>query len=176
VRLPAVLVVLGTLLLPAPVVLAAGTVAPPGQSAIDEYLETVPTAGGGTGADKAPASGGPAAAKVIPAKALKRLQASGADGEAAAALAGATAPPTPAKKRSSSPSSDIAPSDVSESRGSGAASVTGSSDGLPTVVAKAVTGSGGGLGVGLPLLLVGIALGAAATSLLRRRGGGGAAG
>ncbi len=72
-----------------PSVATAQTVIPPGNSAVNQYTQTYPTAGG-----NAPARGrgGRSPAKVLGARNAHRLDAMGPQGRAAAALAAATAP------------------------------------------------------------------------------------
>jgi hypothetical protein len=159
--------------------------APPGNSGIGQYVEVVPTAGGGQpsntvhshgaaggvpggrnggtggsgGAGGSGGTGGSGGGAVSPATA-KALAAHGNDGKAAASLAAATAPAIAHHGAGSSTGS---------SGGSGsAASPSGSS---PTSsVLKALTGSsGGGLGPIIPVVLIASLLGAAGLALRRRR-------
>ncbi|MCW3011337.1 MAG: hypothetical protein JWO90_1741 [Solirubrobacterales bacterium] len=146
---------------------AADSIAPPGQSAIDQYQETVPGAGGSTSGGGTPSSGDPAVAakakRAIPAPALKALSKT-ADGRAAAALAASGAPvDADAPKDSARPSSaaPVTPDDrVSD-------------DGFVKVIADSVGGSGGnGISPALPLVLLGVTFLGGVVVLLRRRGGG----
>lgn len=172
------------ILLAAPVSAQASvhTIAPPGNSGVGQYLETLPTAGGnqptntvhpnaggvgggaGGGQSGGPpttggalGAGGSDGSGVTIAPATRRaLAAQGPTGAAAAALAQATAPrtahPSPAVGRDGAAS----PSDGS----SPAASVF-----------KALTGStsGGGLGPLLPIALIGSLLAGGVLALVRRR-------
>ena len=157
------------------------TIAPPGNSSVGQYLETVPTAGGGQPANTVhphtggvvsgrSGGGGPtggsngsgAGATVAPAT-RRALVAQGPTGAAAAALAQATAP-------------HGAQSPAQVSRGARTpppASPTSSRDGLSPAasVFKAFTGSAskGGLGPLLPIVLIGSVLAGAALALARRR-------
>ena len=81
-------------LVAAPPALAQGgdTIAPPGNSAIDEYLETVPGADGNRRVDRNRRGGLPAAER----RALERL---GPDGELAADVLGASLASDPAARR-----------------------------------------------------------------------------
>jgi len=147
------------------------TIAPPGNSGVGQYLETVPTAGGAQpsntvhpsvgavgGAGKPPggsagATGSPGAG-AISSSTQRALAGQGPTGAAAAALARATAPaPT-------GPAGHGATSAVSGGGASPAASVL-----------KSLTGSSSGSGLGplLPSLLIVSLLGAAVLALLRRR-------
>jgi hypothetical protein len=125
------------------------TNAPPGNSAIDEYLETVPSATGNQrpGTPGAAGSGGGGLTPSQRAK-LERL---GPDGKALANAIDATAPP-PATK----PSHKI-------DGGNGRSPIS--------AVFDAATGSdgGGGMGVFLPIVLLASLLGVIALVVLRRR-------
>lgn len=156
-RIASLVLVLSLLPAPAAARASKATIAPPGQSAIDQYLETVPGAGGSSGAGTKPKLTDPSVAaraeKAVPAATLRRLSHAGADGKAAAALAAAGAPDS-GTGSAPAPAPDI------------------TSDGPVAVLRHTVTGTDGGIGAGLPLLLVGIVLGAAVVVLARRRGGG----
>lgn len=155
----------------------AHKIAPPGNSGVGQYVETVPTADGGQPtstvhpggvggtAGRGGTGGGPGSTGggAITSSTQRALAKQGAAGAATAALAEATAPGSarPAAHsgaaRTKSPVSPI-------SAGEGSA---------PTAsVFKALTGSasGGGLGPLLPIALIGSLLGAAAITLMRRRG------
>jgi len=166
-------VVIGLLLslvIPASAVAAAPvrTVAPPGNSGVSQYLETIPTAKGSkpsvsvvTGGGKGPgASGGSSALSPSTQRALDEQ---GSAGRQAAALANATAP-----ARASHGSHASTGSAVSSGASAGTATPPAAA------VLKAVTGSAahGGLGPLLPVLLVLILLGGGALALRARRGGG----
>jgi hypothetical protein len=126
------------------------TNAPPGNSAIDEYLETVPGATGDQrpGTPAAGAGGG----GVLPPAERARLEKLGPDGKALADAVDATAPPA------AKPGEKI---------------LSGSAEGGSPVsaVLEAVTGSdgGGGMGVLLPVILLASLLGVIALAVLRRR-------
>jgi len=142
------------------------TIAPPGVSAVSQYVEVVPSAGGGrpsstvhisqggaVGRGSSPASGSSVSGSTV--RAMNHL---GRSGAAAAALAGATAPSSAARNGSSA---------LDESR-----VATADAAGAPaSALLKALTGSsaGGGLGLVLPLILVGSLLLAAAAALVKRR-------
>ncbi len=163
---------------------------PPGNSAASQYVEVVPTASGGrptssihatpggAGSGGGNSSGGASgsstrsgsgsgssitsdsgsssatgSASPVSRSTQRKLDSLGASGRAAAALAQATAPP-----QASAPKIDLA-------IGSG---------GSPTsALLRAVAGSSGsgGLGVLLPVILIGSLVGAAALAVVRRRGG-----
>ncbi|MBW8060152.1 MAG: hypothetical protein FVQ78_07435 [Solirubrobacterales bacterium] len=65
---------------------------PPGNSAVNQYTETFPTAGGNRDAEKGSNKGDRSPAKVLGARNARRLEARGQQGRAAAVLAAATAP------------------------------------------------------------------------------------
>jgi len=147
-RKTVVLVLLAVLSLAAPAA-AQQVNAPPGNSGVDEYLETVPGAGGNrpstSDTDRSPLSPG----------ARAELERQGPDGRAAAELAereGSAAgtrdkPPVPA---------------VALPRGN-----AGGEGGVATL-GRAVTGSSEGMGLWLPTLLALSALGALAAVMSRR--------
>jgi hypothetical protein len=144
------------------------TVAPPGNSGVNQYVEHVPTAcgdkpsnkvqggvGGGGGAGGAGGSGSGGGISASTARQLAKL---GAAGQAAAAFAKATSPGHAGKN------------------GRGSASVssasTGDSGSSPiSSLVRALTGSssGGGLGTFLPILLIASVIGLGGIALLRRR-------
>jgi hypothetical protein len=155
----------------APAVSAAGaatTTAPPGQSAIDEYLETVPGDSGNTSAlDRKPGAtqpgAGEKAASALPVKVRKELKRSGADGKAAAALATAFAPDD---------ARPVAGDDSSAVPHAGAAGSQSSGGVLPAITSAATGTDGGGSSALFPALLIAILFGGLTVGVLRRRGGG----
>jgi hypothetical protein len=152
-RLVAVLACLGALM---PAAAAGqGTVAPPGNSGIDEYLETVPAAGG----NHKPGSGHGA---LSPA-ARKALDALGANGRAAAAASEATAPEQ--AKGGSGQGAHATPLPDSEVK------VREPSGSPFAALGRALSGSNdqGGLGAWLPILLALTAAGFLGAVLVRRR-------
>ena len=123
---------------------AQQTNAPPGNSAIDEYLETVPGAGGST-RPRSPAQ----RPGVLTAAERTRLARLGPDGRTLADAVDATAP----TKRAAG-DLDAAGDGRSRARG----------------VLDAVTGNdGGGMGLVLPAILIGALLAAITLYVLRRR-------
>jgi hypothetical protein len=150
------------------------TIAPPGNSGVGQYDETIPTAGGsrptntvhpvggtshGSGGGGAGGSTGTGGGGSISSSTQHALAAKGPVGAAAAALAKATAPSGPRRARSTAAS------------GTGSSVPTGSAGSPVSTVIKAVTGSAssGGPGPLLPVILVCSLLGATALALLRRR-------
>lgn len=148
--------------LAAPAAQAQQVNAPPGLSGVDEYLETVPGAGGaerpggGTGPNGDPAPGEIEAktGTAIPADTVRELRAAGEDGERVARLAATNAPVDPTGR----PASGAVRGETL--RDEGGTSAAGA-------ITAVLTGSAGA-GVILPLSLavLTLALGAAA---LRRR-------
>lgn len=154
-------------------------IAPPGNSGVNQYLETVPTADGGqptstvhpVGAGvrgpggpggTAGHSGSSGGGAVAPST-QRALASQGPAGVAAAAVAQATAPRSPqsrAHRRDAGANSSF----------SAASAYDGSSP--QTSVLKTLTGatSGAGLGPLLPIVLIGTVLAAAVLALVRRRG------
>src|SRR3954447_21007023 len=171
----------------APIAAAQG-IAPPGVSALDQYVESVPTAAGNQVLSDRARSSRPSTG-VLARRVGSRMRALGADGARAAALARESAPPTPlASTVSGNRSRGASPGKASQraSRDRGTTSQHSRSQGskwrawsrqaagtdtrrAPGVAAlAAATGSGGGMGLLLPLILVASAV-AAAFSAVRRR-------
>lgn len=143
---------------------------PPGKAGANQYFETIPTSNG----NAAPPSGTPSKPPAIDSagpgnSALKQLQKLGADGQAAASFAQASAPT------------------VSHTGGHGQSNATGSSKsgtstGSPGAAAASATGSSalsgifrvlggsdaGGIGVFMPILLIGSLLSAILAAGWRR--------
>jgi hypothetical protein len=137
--------------------LAQDTNAPPGNSGVDQYLETVPEAGGNrpTGDRKSAR---------LPARTVKSLRKAGADGEAVANLVASSGPATakrqPARSKGERKQTSNTRSDATERP----RKVPG------TIAAPTLGGSGpGGMGVLLPVLLGLSTVGALLLVLRRRR-------
>ena len=124
-----------------PPVTVAQPVVPPGNSAVNQYTETYPSAGGGAVAtDKGTRS----PAEALGARNAQRLEAMGSEGRAAAALAAATAP---IRRTAGGPSG-------SGDDGAKAGEPAGSS-GLSEVIGQATgSSSSGEMGLLLPLVIV----------------------
>jgi hypothetical protein len=149
--------------LPASAALAA--TAPPGNSEVNQYAETLPS-GGGENTVNPPGSGpggggggngggqGQGGAPVIPPQTQRQLERLGPDGRAAAALAEANAPQPPVGARGA---------------GGGGAGA-GKGDSVADAVTGALTGSDqGGMGAFLPIALFGVAGLGIGYALARRR-------
>lgn len=163
-------------------------IAPPGNSGVSQYDETIPTAGGSRptstvhpvgggshgsggsggshgsgGAGGSSGSGGSSGGgSTVSPSTLHALAAHGPQGAAAAALAQATAPAR-SRPAAAKTGTRADPPTAAGSGGNGSSPVTS--------LVKAVTGStsSGGLGPVLPVILIGSLLGAAALALMRRR-------
>ena len=136
------------LLLAVPQAALAQTNAPPGNSAIDEYLETIPSAAGN---EVPPKPGATSKRHVLTPAQRRRLERLGPDGKALADIVDATSPP-PAKHREQIDLDAKGRSPVS------------------AVIDAVVGGDGGaGMGIFLPIILLASLLGAIVLAVLRRR-------
>jgi hypothetical protein len=130
--------------------------APPGQSGVDEYVESLPSSDGSTGSDTG--SGGGSRRGLSPA-AARRLAQQGPDGKAVAALTAATG--SAPRHRPAEPGG-AADRDVA----------SGGDQGFISGIASALTGgSSGGMGIALPIILGVTLLGAAVIGVVRFRAG-----
>lgn len=165
-RLLLVLVSVLVLASSAPALGAAGHNAPPGNSGVDQYLESIPSAQGGTPVRDALKG---QRRQVLPAQTRRQLNAFGKDGQRAARLAEATAPASAlaaarsVRKRRAKLGGKQLPA-----RPPVLLSAAPRSPGSEAV--RALTGGGsGGLGIGLPLLLIGGGVAVVSIRLLRPR-------
>jgi hypothetical protein len=163
-------------------------VAPPGNSAISQYVESIPTAsgnkpssslhsgggshhGGGTGGGTT-SGGGTGGGGSIPSSTQQQLAASGAAGAQAAALAQATAPTGHRTGRQTIGSSapGFSTGSPQGSHGSGGA-VQGAGASAVHSFETAFTGSSSSSGLGslLPVILVITLVGSAVMAIVRRR-------
>jgi hypothetical protein len=137
--------------------------APPGNSGVDQYRETVPQSGGNHPVDPS-GKGGHGGHGGLSGQALHALRGQGADGAAAAKLAEATGPSQrhrrPAGHGTGAPRA-----------GKGAsATLDRATGGVLDALAAIVTGNGsGGMGAVLPLLFLLALAGAGAFVLVQRR-------
>jgi hypothetical protein len=130
----------------APAAQADRVSAPPGNSGVDQYFETVPTATGNRPPGEAGKSGNP----LVSARTQRQLARLGPNGRTAAALAQRTAP-TP-------------------SRTPVARSATGGGGSSLAAILHAIGGGdSGGMGLLLPAILIASAVGAGGIAILRRR-------
>lgn len=164
-RLVPVLLALALGLGAQPAIAKRRVLAPPGNSAIGQYVEVIPTASGPTPVSALQGgggSGGRGGAGALPRSAAKALAARGAAGKAVAKLVRATAPSTGPSARRHSAAASARPA-VRAGSARSAPSAAGS-------VLKALTGSSpsGGLGLLLPVLLA-LALVGGGLLALRRR-------
>jgi hypothetical protein len=145
---PSVLLALVCAVVLAPSAGAREVNAPPGNSGVDEYLETVPGGGGSQ-----PTNRDPGRSQLSPA-ARKKLDARGADGRAAAELAERVDPASTGQATQPIPARVLP-------RGDGGGGVLGA-------LGSALSGGDDGSGIWLPILLV-LATAAAVVVALRRR-------
>ena len=160
--LPLIAGLLLALLAAAPALAQDKTVAPPGNSGVDEYLEVVPGAGG----DKPASSGGSGSSQTpsaaLGSKTATQLEQLGADGKKAAQLAAAGAPTDRATARKQA-KGDVLGSETEQGK-----SIAGDGDGRVGTIATALSGEGGGMGLLFPLLLGGTLAAALALFAARR--------
>lgn len=139
------------------------TNAPPGNSAIDQYLESVPSTCGNqpTGA----VQGRP---RPLRGAATRALRSQGTDGQRLAQIVAATAPPKARKAAERGQAAGAGLASPPAAGGSG--DVKGRSP-LGSVAHAVLTGSGGGSGMGaaFPVLLIALAAGTLVLGLRRRR-------
>jgi hypothetical protein len=171
----ALLLVLG---LAAPALAKHTVLVPPGNSGASQYVETVPTAGGGRPSGSihpgGPGSGATGKGGPISPATLRQLNAQGPAGRAAAALAEATAPNHP-QPAASGHVDATAPGDAEPAAAARVARqspvAAGGGASPASSVVKALTGSSGtgGLGLLLPILLIATLFGVTLIAVLRRR-------
>jgi hypothetical protein len=178
----AALALVATALLPCSASAKNGGVAPPGNSGVSQYMEDIPTVhgnkpttgvvipprGGGSGGESSngSASSKGSARSTIPNAVAKQLDESGSNGQAAAAVAEATATPPVTKHRVRKPGKAASPAQPT-------GVTTAKKARSPTAsVLKALSGStgGGGLGGFLPVLLVAALIFLSAAGIFHRRG------
>ncbi|MEJ7783697.1 MAG: hypothetical protein WKF96_02765 [Solirubrobacteraceae bacterium] len=142
---------------------APQTNAPPGNSAIDEYLETVPGATGNQRPGDPRAGGGGSAGGSLPSGGRARLERLGPDGKVLADAVEATTP-------SGSPPAG-SPKGSAQTRDAQDPSPGGQGRSPVAEVLDAATGQdgGGGMGALLPGILLASLLGVIALVVLRRR-------
>lgn len=148
---------------------ARHVIAPPGNSGVEQYVEVVPSAEGNL-----PVNGsGTGHGAALPKTTRQRLEASGAEGRAAASFARSTGAAPSAHHRKGGGGSAHSKGSAGGGGSGGGSGSGGSPPPIgPAVQSAAQTGSGGGgLGAGLPIALGAIALIAAAAFLIRRRAG-----
>jgi hypothetical protein len=156
--------VLTVLLLAAPSASASRVIAPPGNAGVGQYVEVVPGAGGSTPVG-AHSSHGP----VLSAAQRQRLEAAGGSGKALARFVQRTG--VAHSKSSSSTSAGSRHSAGGPAGNKPQSSASAASRSLPAAVPDSATRSAGsgGLGWGLPVALVAVALAAVGIAAARRR-------
>ena len=162
------LTALAILLTAVPAASAQDTNAPPGNSGVDQYLESVPSGSGNT------SSNGVAAAKPTPAskQVARALRSRGSAGAQLERLVASTSPTKP-NQRGSSKGSGGATENSGGVSGQPADKLSSAGDSSAVkATAAAATGSGGGMGLWLAVLLGIVALAAlvgVGARLARRR-------
>ena len=141
--------------------------APPGNSAIDEYVETVPGAAGARPPRK-PAGGEAPAGTLAPTQ-QEALEQQGEDGKALAALVDATAPSTAAPRSPQAQGGAPAPVPTAAADQLARADERAASPLKATLTAALGPNDGGGLGLFFPLILLASLLGMIALGVRRRR-------
>lgn len=181
----AILALAALLVAPASALASGPKPVPPSNSAANQYVETVPTAGGGrpaTGITSHSGSGSAGApAAVLPPQTQTALRSSGRDGQRVAALAAATAPARPSAPATAHHRRSVAgaPGGGSRGGGSGGGGSGGANSGgasgntvaaapVSAVVKSLTGGAGSGIGAALPVALAVLAVGISAVALLRR--------
>jgi hypothetical protein len=172
-----------------PAVAPAQELIPPGNSAVNQYTETIPTPRGNRNAEGKGKERRKSPEKTLGARNVQRLEEHGSDGRAAAALATDTAPSTsvteaddeaeaagggPRGGGNDGDSAGIAsgkPVDRTPARHTGpAAEIPDGSSGFGEVIGEATgSSSSGQLGLLLPLLIVAIAIWSVAYLMRHRR-------
>jgi hypothetical protein len=148
------------------------TLTPPGKSGADQYFETVPASGGNAAPPQGTSPGSGAFRHLGQGRAGDtQLSHMGADGAAAAALAAATAPtPAGGSGTGTSGGQNGIPSSASQNGSGQIALSQPKGQSASTALANALTGSGNsGLGVLLPVLLIGALLMAIVYAVFRLR-------
>ena len=149
-RLLGMFVVVVVLIVPSAAAAQDRTVAPPGNSAVDEYLETVPNATGN--ARPRPPGSANAPNSALTQQQRARLERLGADGKALADAVDATASATIASPKKAVPPAADGRSPLSE-----------------VLDAAAGRDGGAGMGIVLPAILLATLLGIIALLVARRR-------
>jgi hypothetical protein len=139
-----------------PAVAQQQIVAPPGNSAVDEYTEVVPGAGGDRPTSGATGTNAQSPVAVLGGENVQQLEQLGADGRAAAQVAAAGAP---AKVKDNGKV-------LGDREGQSIAAQDGG--GRAQSIASALAGDGGGMGLLFPLLLAGTLVTAVAVLGARR--------
>ena len=158
----AILGLLAAIVLAVPPAASSGQrLVPPGNSAVNQYTETIPAGGGNATAGSRPHR---TAKDVIGPRKTRRLEAAGPAGGEVADIVAATAPPTlsskPAPEKAQPERAPMTPRSAPHGDGSG----------LDTVIAEATGSSDSGeLGLLLPLLIVCAVVGSATYVVVQRR-------
>lgn len=171
------------LLVPATAAMAKRKViAPPGDSAVSQYVEDVPTAGGGTPSQ--PPSGGAPHSGVLTPGQTRSLHRLGPDGRLLATVVDSTAPASAGTAASSAGAGRNGATGAARGGGSrmnGAGTSGAGTAGAASASGRGASGSGAGGRAGRPRgtgsgVLDGPAVGSPASQVVRALGGGGAGG
>jgi hypothetical protein len=138
----------------------AQRVVPPGNSAVNQYTETFPTARGPAATKKQGKQRDRSPAEALGARKVRRLESEGPQGRELAAIVAATAPTVP--------KSADGPRNAGSGSISGGESLGEGSSSFGHVIAQA-TGSDSGMGIALPLLILAAFVGFAVYLWRRRR-------
>lgn len=146
--------------------------APPGKAGADQYFETVPTSAGNAAPPSGGTTNGHALAQLGHGRVgAARLSHLGKTGQAAAALAAATAPTPASRLLANGPGANGRGANGSGAAGSTTISQPQGKSAVSAIVDALAGSDDGGLGVALPLLLVTaliVALGLGVVALRRR--------
>jgi hypothetical protein len=169
-----------TVALPAAAGAAGRPLVPQGNSGANQYVESIPTAGGqrstiSVGPNQTGSSGSSSSSSILTPAVRAALASQGHDGRQTAALARAYAPATGSRGRSRGGSVLTGGGSSGAGSGGGDAPTGGTHAGTGSspsaLLVRSVTGFGGqgGLGPGLSAVLLLSALGAGVLAVLRRR-------
>ena len=140
----------------------AETIAPPGNSGVDQYMEVVPSA-------KGPSAPGTQQGALSSTR-QRKLQSQGADRRRLAQIVNTTPPPPPARAKPARPNRKAGAPAVKQSAADRPAPLPRGDSPLASVAKAIGDGSGsGGMGAVLPLLLIVSTTVLAAVALWRRR-------
>lgn len=155
---------LAALVLPSAAFAGPSTNAPPGNSGVEQYFEVIPDATGNRPAQGVTRSGSDSSGGPLPQSVAKKLNALGADGRAVAGLVATTAP----KRAGVLGRENSTGTTTTSNSGDGGAIPSGGAPAVGKAAVDTVNGSGGGLGLVLPIAIGAILLAGVAARLFRR--------
>lgn len=154
------------LVLPTAAAARSRTIAPPGDSSVSQYLETVPTSAG----PSPTSSPGDQRGALTPGQ-RQALARSGADGQTLAAVVAATSPPPAGASGGTSGATGAASTHGAAAGGRLPPVVLARhSAGSPVASIAAAVGGGGGMGIFLPAVMLALLVGIVARAVVRSRG------